>query len=237
MLLGVKSFKQSLLRYAIVALIVWGLYELVFYLNNTWSGDMRNWKAYGGAAFFLLFFVVLIGPLVKIFPFLRRLSSWRREFGVGLAAVGGWHTWLILDGWVRWGFLEFFGYKYVPEIEQYLRSEPGWGLANLMGIVAITFIVILALTSFDRVVAYLGITSWKWLQSFTYVIFYLIALHAIYFAFIHYSPSPERVLLGMPTNYPDNPLAYYYLSAIILVFLAQMGAFIKTVYQQRKFAK
>ena len=41
-----------------------------------------------------------------------------------------------------------------------------------------------AMTSFDRAVSFLGISSWKWLHSFTYVIFYLVALHSLYNHFL-----------------------------------------------------
>lgn len=144
------------------------------------------------------------------------------------------HGYLVLDGWVRWNVWEFLGYQYFPEIETYLRAEPGFGLANLMGLVALIFALTLAATSFDKAVSFLGTLSWKWLHMFAYVIFYLIALHVIYFAFIHFAPSPQRLLMGLPTNYPVNPLRFYYLAAILSVFAAQMGAFIKTVYQQRR---
>lgn len=237
MLLGIKSKKTVFLRHLLVAGISVLLVDLVWQVNSTWSPDMRLWKAFGGATFMLLWFTVFIGPVARLWRPLTRLITWRRETGVWFVVLGLVHGYLVLDGWVRWGVWEFFGYKYIPELEMYLRSEPGFGLANLMGLVAITFALILAATSFDKAVSFLGISSWKWLHMFAYVIFYLGALHVIYFAFIHFTPSPERILLGQPTNYPVNPLRFYYLIAILSVFGAQMGAFIKTVYQQKKLGK
>ncbi len=237
MLLGIKSKKTVFLRHLLVAGISVLLVYLVWQVNSTWSPDMRLWKAFGGATFMLLWFTVFIGPAARLWRPLTRLITWRRETGVWFVVLGLVHGYLVLDGWVRWGVWEFFGYKYIPELEMYLRSEPGFGLANLMGLVAITFALILAATSFDKAVSFLGISSWKWLHMFAYVIFYLGALHVIYFAFIHFTPSPERILLGQPTNYPVNPLRFYYLIAILSVFGAQMGAFIKTVYQQKKLGK
>ncbi len=198
---------------------------------------MRLWKTFGGATFGLLWFTVFIGPAAKLWRPLARIVNWRRETGIWFALLGLVHGLLILNGWVRWGFWELLGYQYIPELEMYLRSEPGFGLANLMGLLALIFALALAATSFDKAVGFLGISSWKWLHTFSYVIFYLIALHTVYFAFVHFSPSPERVLRGLPTNYPDNQLRYYYLVAIISVFIVQISAFIKTVHQQRKFGK
>jgi sulfoxide reductase heme-binding subunit YedZ len=112
--------------------------------------------------------------------------------------------------------------------------ESGFGLANFAGLIALTFALVLAATSFDKAVNWLGVSSWKWLHGFAYVIFYLSVVHVIYFAFIHYTPSLNRALLGQPTNYPDNPLKYYYLFAMISMLVVQIVAFIKTVRKNRQ---
>jgi sulfoxide reductase heme-binding subunit YedZ len=233
MLLGIKSKRKIFLRHLLFGLISVVLIFIFWQIHSTWSPDMRLWRAFGAAAFTLLLFTVLIGPAARIFKPLHKIITFRRESGIWFAGVSLIHGYLVLDGWVRWSFWELLGYQYVPQLETYLRAEPGFGLANLMGIVAITFAVILALTSFDKAVSFLGIASWKWLHTFAYVIFYLIALHVIYFAFIHYSLSPQKVLMGNAVNYPPNPLRFYYLGAIITVFALQAAAFIKTVYSQR----
>lgn len=114
-----------------------------------------------------------------------------------------------------------------------MRVEAGFGIANLAGLMALTFTLTLAATSFDRAVNFLGVSSWKWLHSFSYVVFYLSAIHVLYFAFIHYTPSLLRAVLGQPTNYPDNPLKFYYLAAFLSVLVVQIIAFILTVRKQR----
>lgn len=234
MLLGIKDKKTVFFRHLLVAAISILLIYLVWLVNSTWSPDMRLWKAFGGAAFVLLWFTVLIGPMAKLWRPLTRVATWRREFGVWFALVALVHGILILNGWARWSVQGLLGYQYVPELDSYLRFEPGFGLANLMGLLALFFALALAATSFDKAVSFLGISSWKWLHAFAYVIFYLIALHTIYFAFIHFVPSPHRVLLGQPTDYAPNPLRFFYLTAILSVFVAQLSAFVKTVYQRRK---
>ncbi len=235
MLLGIKNKKTIFIRHTIMAVISVALFYVVWYLNPTWSPDMRLWKSFGGAAFMLLWFSLLIGPLSKIYSPILKIVSWRREAGIWLAIVSSVHGFLILNGWARWSLQGFLGYQYIPEINAYLRFEPGFGLANIMGITALLFILILAGTSFDKAVSSLGISSWKWLHSFAYVIFYLVSLHAIYFAFIHYTPSPHRILLNQPVNYPENPLRFYYLFSVISIFFVQIISFIKTVYKNRNF--
>ncbi len=234
MLLGPKSKKKTFFRHLFVATVSSFLVYLVWRVNSTWSPDMRLWKSFGGGTFMLLWFTIFIGPAAKLWSPLTYLVSWRRETGIWFAIVGLVHGYLILDGWVRWSAWGFLGYQYVPELEMYLRAEPGFGLANLMGLLALIFTLALFATSSDKAVNYLGVSSWKWLHSFAYVIFYLAALHVVYYSFIHFSPSPERVLRGLPTNYPENPLRFYYLGALLSVFSFQVMAFIKTVRQQRK---
>ena len=233
MLLGIKSTKILLLRHVAMAVVGILAITLVWQVNSTWSPDMRLWKAFGGGSFFLLWFALFIGPAARIWQPLQRLVSFRREAGVWFFLIALVHGYLILDGWVRWSVWEFFGYQYIPETEMYMRVEAGFGLANLAGLIALTFALILAATSFDRAVNFLGVSSWKWLHSFSYVVFYLSAIHVLYFAFIHYTPSLLRAVLGQPTNYPDNPLKFYYLAAFLSVLLVQSIAFIITVRKER----
>lgn len=233
MLLGIKSTKIVLLRHLLIGIVASGLVYLVWSLNSTWSPDMQLWKAFGGGSFFLLWFAMFIGPAAKLWTPLVRFTSYRREVGIWFFLILLVHGYLILDGWVRWSVWEFLGYQYIPQLETYLRVESGFGLANLMGFVAFVFALVLAATSSDKAVSWLGVSSWKWLHMLSYVIFYLGALHVVYFAFIHYTPSLQRVVMEQPTNYPDNVLKYYYLFAIISVFVVQVMAFIKTVRRQR----
>jgi len=233
MLLGIKSKKTVFLRHLLVAGIASALVFMVWSLNSTWSPNMRLWKSFGGASLFLLWFTVFIGPMAKLWKPLKKFLSWRREVGIWFFVVAFVHGYLVIDGWARWSVWGFLGYQYIAELDTYLRAEPGFGLANLMGLLALIFALILASTSFDRVVSYVGISSWKWLHTFSYVIFYIAVLHALYFAFIHFTPSPQRVLMGLPTNYPDNALRFYYLGAFLSVFVAQIAAFVKIVRKQR----
>ncbi len=233
MLLGIKSKTTIFWRHVLMAIVSALLVYLVWQVNSTWSPDMRLWKAFGGGSFFLLWFTVFIGPAARLWGPLRRLITWRRESGIWFALVGLVHGYLVLDGWVRWGVWEFLGYQFMPELGVYLRAEPGFGLANLLGLTVLLLALALAATSSDKAVGFLGIGAWKWLHMLAYVIFYLSALHVIYYAFIHFDPSPQRVMAGMPTNYPVNPLRFYYLSALLSVSLAQSAAFVRTVLRQR----
>ena len=42
---------------------------------------------------------------------------------------------------------------------------------------------LITITSFGKIISFLGVSLWKWLHSFTYVVFYLVFGHFIYFQF------------------------------------------------------
>lgn len=215
---------------ALAALLFWVSWEV----QAAWSPDMRLWKAFGSVTFFLLWFAVVIGPIARVWKPATRLITWRREAGIWFVVIAAVHGYLVWDGWARWDVWQLLGYQYVPEIDQYLRFEPGFGLANLMGIVALLLGLVLAATSFDRAVSFLGISSWKWLHSLVYAIFSITALHVLYFAFIHYTPSPFRVMTGQATEYPDNPFTPVYVAMIALLVVTQTLAFVVTVSRRRR---
>jgi sulfoxide reductase heme-binding subunit YedZ len=229
MLLGIKSSKQLLLRHLVVALLSGTLIFAFFLSRPEWSAGHRLWKATGDAAFILLFLVLMIGPLAKLYKPFVRFVSWRRELGIWFAVVSLIHAYVVIDGWMNWDLMRLLGWQYVPQLGRELMVNPGLGLANLMGLVALFWAVVLAATSADRAVSYLGISSWKWLHYFTYVIFYLVALHSIYFMFIQYSASPTQ------PNPPDpNWFRFPLLIMSLLVPAAQITAFIKTVWKNRQ---
>ena len=219
--------KIILAKHGLVAIVTLILLVIVWQVNETWSPDMRLWKAFGGASFFLLWFALVLGPLAVLFTFATKLLPLRREIGIWFFLLSAVHGYLILDGWVRWSLWEFFGYQYFAEVDMYLRVESGFGVANLAGTIALFFAFLLAATSFQRVIDRIGIRSWKWLHMFVYVIFFLSAVHVVYYAFMHFDPSLNRVVLGLPTEYPENPLRYWYLWALLSVIGLQAWSFFK----------
>lgn len=234
MLLGVRTKREIVLRHVVVAAIAVIVVYAGWQIHGEWDPEMRLWKSFGVGSAFLIWFVALIGPAARLWPPLTRVITWRREFGIWFALVAAVHFYLVWDGWARWDVRELLGFQYVEELDMYLRFEPGFGLANLMGLTALLLALVLAATSFDRAVSFLGLSSWKWLHSFTYVIFYIVALHSLYYAFIHYTPSPHRILMGLPTAYPENLLRFAYLTMLLSVFAAQVAGFVKTVAERRR---
>lgn len=200
-----------------------------WYGRPLWDPEMRLWRAFGDAALMLLYVALVLGPAARLAPRLGRLLPWRREFGVwfGLAALV--HTLLVLDGWARWEVARFLGYEFVAQLGRLARLEPGFGLANLVGLLAMLMTVSLVLTSTDRAVRALGPSAWKLLQVSSYSVFYLSAVHTGYFLFMHYTASFHRQVPDLQNGF-RVPFLLLTLGLVVL----QAAAFAVTVRRRRR---
>lgn len=193
-----------------------------------WSADMRLWKAVGDASLILLVATMVLGPLARLWRPIGRLLPWRRETGIWFGLLAIVHTVLILNGWARWSLAGLFGYEFVPQLGRTARMEPGFGLANLIGLIAIAWTLALLATSTDWAVRRLGPSAWKWLHSATQTIFYLVTAHVAYFLFIHYTQSFHR---------EPPPLDWFRLPFVVVagvVIVLQVAAFAVTVRRRRR---
>lgn len=199
-----------------------------WYGRLDWDPEMRLWRAVGDSSFLLLFFTLAIGPVARLWPAMARLVPWRRETGIWYGMAAFLHTFLVFDGWARWDWLRFLGYEFVPELNRAARLEPGFGLANLMGLVAVFFTLLLVATSANWAVNRLGASAWKWIQYSSYTVFYLVVLHTLYFLFIHFTASFHR---QVPENANWFQIPFLVLAA--LVPLLQGAAFLKAISNRR----
>lgn len=170
----------------------------VFWLARpNWVAEMRLWKAVGDAAYVLLLAALAVGPISKLFPWTRGWLRWRRQIGIWFALTASLHAVLILNGWARWSLRRFLGYEFIPQLGREARIEPGFGLANLIGSVALLLALVLAATSSDRALRRLGRPSWMWLHRLTQAVLLLSLLHGGYFLFIHYTESFHKAPLAL----------------------------------------
>lgn len=184
---------------------------------------MRLWRAIGDSSFILLFLALGLGPLARFSRAFGGILAWRRELGIWFAILALIHTLLVLDGWVRWDWMRFFGYEFIEQLGRYARVEPGFGLSNLVGIVATLIAIPLMVTSANWAVRRLGVSSWKWLHYGAYTVFYLVALHSIYFLFMHYTESFHR---PVPDNL--NWFRYPFLICVLILLMLQISAYCST---------
>jgi methionine sulfoxide reductase heme-binding subunit len=218
------QYRRLLGRHLILGMLAFTFWNVFWFTRLDWSADMRFWRAVGDAGFMLLVLALALGPLVKLAPGFAHLLPWRREMGIWFGILSLAHGLLILNGWVQWDLLRLMGYEFIPQLGRQARLEPGFGLANMIGMVALGWALVLTATSSNWAVDRLGASAWKWLQYGAYIVFYLVGLHVAYFLFIHYTISFHR-------DVPPNP-NWFQIPFILLALIVptlQVAAFVKTV--------
>ena len=182
------------------------LAALVVYLfseaRSEWS-PMHKWnRAFGNASLVLVALAMAIGPLSRLWARATPLLPWRREFGIWAVVAGGVHTVVILSGWIEWELPRLFGLMLHPGLGEYVMVEKGFGLGNLIGIAALLYGIVLAMTSNDLSQRVLGLPIWKFIQQGAYVLWALIVAHTAYFLYIHFldfhRQTPEPNILQWP---------------------------------------
>ena len=226
------NMKSTFQRHLVVGAIAFLLALPFWYGRLDWDPEMRLWRAVGDSSFLLLFFTLAIGPLAKHWSGAVRFIPWRREAGIWFGLMTFLHTLLVWHGWARWDVWRFLGYDFVPQLGRMARMEPGFGLSNLIGMVAVLLTVALVATSSSYAINRLGVSAWKWLQYGSYTVFYLVVLHTVYFLFIHYTESFHR---QVPAD--KNWFRYPFLLLSLTIPVLQISAFVRTVRERNSSTK
>ncbi|MAZ40866.1 hypothetical protein CL654_02015 [bacterium] len=239
MLLGIKSKKIVIGRHIVVGVLSAVLVYL-FYLSYQswgvvpalwpdWGVAHPFWRAWAHAAFVFLFTLLIIGPAARIWPWFARFISWRRELGIWFAVLSAGHGYAIWDRWAMWSVERFFGVEYVETLGSFVMFRPEVGIMNMMAVIIFPMIIVLAITSSDRAVSFLGISSWKWLHSsLVSVIFYVIVLRGILYLFFFFQPTLPELRM-----YPSIWFLYPFLGMSLIAVSLQAIAFVKTVLEQK----
>lgn len=216
-------------RHSVVGFIG-ALLTYLFWLSRPeWVAEMRFWRAVGDASLIFLYVTLALGPATRFLPSISLLLPYRRELGVWFGIFAIVHTIIIFDGWVQWDVFQFIGYQFIPQLQQMVRLESGFGMANILGLLAVLMALPLMATSADWATRKLGGSSWKFLHRGAYTIFYLVALHTAYFLYIHYTVSFRR---APPPNANWFQIPFAVLTMAVLIL--QIGAFFKTMRRQRR---
>jgi sulfoxide reductase heme-binding subunit YedZ len=99
--------------------------------------------------------------------------------------------------------------------------QHGFGLANIIGIIALVYGTVLAFASSDWSQRFLGGSVWKFLQQGAYVLWMLIIVHTAYFIYLHFQDFHKQV---PDPNWAQIPFAV----TVAVVVLLQLTAFMKT---------
>ncbi len=185
-----------------------------------WS-EMHRWnRAIGDMSLVMIAMSMAIGPLSRLFSIFRGATPWRRELGIYGVILAVVHTAIILVGWVNWDFFRLFGYELHPA-GVYVMVQQGFGMANVIGIIALAYGLVLALSSSNWSQRKLGGPVWKFLQQGAYVLWMLIVVHTAYFLYFHFQDYHRSV---PEPNWLQVPFAIVVSSVVAL----QLAAFIKT---------
>jgi methionine sulfoxide reductase heme-binding subunit len=187
--------RRKLFRHLVLAVASAGLVWIFWQTRSNWVSDMRLWKAVGDASYVLLLVALSLGPLSKLLPSTRSWLRWRRQIGIWFALTATLHSFLILNGWALWSLRRFLGYEFIPQLGREARLEPGFGLANIVGSVALVLGLVLAATSSDLALRRLGRPAWSWLHRLAQTVLVLALLHGGYFLFMHYTVSFHKAPL------------------------------------------
>lgn len=150
--------KTQVWRHSVVVGASTGVAALFWFGRLDWDPEMRLWRSVGDTSLLLLYATLLVGPLVQIASnrATRGALALRRQTGIWFGVLALVHTTLVWDGWARWDIGRLFGYEFVPQLDRVARLEPGFGLANLMGLAAVLITIPLLVTSGDWAMRRLG---------------------------------------------------------------------------------
>lgn len=229
------SARATLPRHLATALLTAALVGLFWRSRMDWVSDMRLWRAVGDASLVLLALALAAGPLAVVAPRTRGLVAWRRAFGIWFALTGLLHAYLVWDGWALWSIKRLLGFQEIP-LESgtaVVLVDPGFGLANLIGLVALAWGLVIAAVSSDLAMRALGSRSWKFVQGFAYVVLYLVGLHAAYFLFLHYELTLTSLVFqkAVPNA---NWFRFWFVGLVLLVLALQTAAFVRTLARDRR---
>jgi len=214
------------MRHFLVLLLA-GLGTYAFLESRAQWSEMHRWnRAIGDMSVILVALSMSIGPLARLWAPFRVTVPWRRELGIYSVLLAVAHTVIILAGWVEWDLVRLFGYQFNPVSGNYVMVQHGFGLSNVIGIVALVYGIVLALASNDWSQRLLGGSVWKFLQQGAYVLWMLILIHTAYFLYLHFQDYHRAV---PDPNWAQIP----FIGLVALVTLLQLSAFVKTWRSRR----
>ena len=186
-------------RHLIVILIGAAGTWLFLYSRIEWS-PMHRWnRAVGDMSIVLVAAAMSLGPVSRLWRSTAVLLPYRRELGIYAVLLAFIHATIILIGWVNLDLMRLVGFAFHPGLQRYVMVQHGFAIANLIGVLALLYGLILAGTSNDRSLRWMGSSVWKFVQRGTYVLWWLSVVHTGYFLYLHFldfhraTPEPNWV--------------------------------------------
>lgn len=195
----------------------------LFFLSRSEWDPMHAWnRAFADASFSLLVLTLMIGPLSKIHRWFNRYLSWRRELGIWSAITSFLHVYILFDGWFQWQLIRIIAG--INQATGQLFFDPGFTLANLIGLIGLIYVILLAMISNKRAIKFFGRSAWDYLQQKSNVLYILIVIHTAFFLFFY------RVGNG---NWLQKPFLIF----VCILFILQWSVFFRSVQKNRNQSK
>ena len=199
-----KIVYDAVLSAAVVSYIaVFAYVSFQQYPNQSYPEAVDTFiRAFGSCAFLMLSVILAIGPLVRLFPSLSPLLYNRRHFGVLTFFIALIHAGLMIEWYMAQNALPSLLTE-LSKTEDYFKFI-GFPF-KVLGAAALLIMLVMAATSHDFWLEFLGPRAWKTMHMAVYAAYGLTIMH---------------VALGI-MQYDRNPLIPFMLigSAAIVVAL------------------
>lgn len=150
----------------------------------------HNWnRSFGDASVLLYAVTMAIGPLARLWRPASAALAWRRESGIWATIAAAIHVGIFWEWSLGWDWRPFFFPGLHEGPSDSLMGDPSSGLvasafnlANVVGLVALVYAVVLAATSNDASQRLLR-RGWSWLMQRATTMWLLVLLHTWLFAY------------------------------------------------------
>jgi sulfoxide reductase heme-binding subunit YedZ len=203
-----------LLRHVASAAAMWFL--VVLYLNafGGFQFNIHSWnRSFANASVVLYAVTLAIGPLARLWRAASQALAWRREAGIWATIAAVVHIGIFWEGAYGWAGWRSFFYPGRGEADT-LIGGGAINIANVVGLVALVYALVLAITSNDASQRLLK-SGWSWIQKRATTMWFLVLLHTWLFAYYI-----EGFALTINTLW----ISFW------MVLLLQTAAFIKTIW-------
>jgi sulfoxide reductase heme-binding subunit YedZ len=214
--------RKFLLRHVVAAAAMWLL--AVLYLNafGGFGYDTHRWnRSFANVSVVLYAVTLAIGPLARLWRLANQALEWRRETGIWATIATAVHVGIFWEGNYGWeGWRSFFYGS-----DDTLIGGSALNVANVVGLVALVYALVLMFTSNDASQRWLK-NGWSWLQKRSTTMWFLVLLHTWIFAYYINIGPPFG---NMKTLKIDTLWISFW-----AVLLLQTAAFTKTVWFRRR---
>lgn len=150
--------------------LLWYFWSVHDQAPRSGDGSVLWDKVFADASVVLLCLILMLGPLARFVPRVRRFVPWGRELGIAMFVTAVVHVLLIVSPLGEDGWIDHIGGS--------VSGEDAWDAANMAGWLAFAAALVLAGTSNDASHRLLG-RGWKFVQRQAYTLFALAVLHSV----------------------------------------------------------